>query len=156
MYRQLTDLPTARRIGSHELFGWRYNRSMESCPRCGALLEPGKACTRCEQETIHVTGEVIPPGTSGEQRAPRLSGFALALALAIAADVVQIVLFPLFMRGFLSPLDDLLDIAVGFTMVRLLGWHWAFLPSFLGKVVPILDELPCWTLAVLFVRSRSN
>jgi hypothetical protein len=80
----------------------------------------------------------------------------LALALAVAADLVQIVLFPLFMRGFLSPFDDLLDVLVCLAMVRLLGWHWAFLPSFLGKIVPILDELPCWTLAVLFVRSRSK
>jgi hypothetical protein len=99
---------------------------------------------------------VIPPQAPGEQRAPPLPGFALALTLAVAADLVQIVLFPLFLRGFLSPLDDLLDIAVGFTMVRLLGWHWAFLPSFLGKIVPILDELPCWTLAVLYVRTRSK
>jgi hypothetical protein len=102
-----------------------------------------------------VAGEVIPPGASADERPPGpRTTFALAFAIAIAADIVQLVLFPLFLRGFLSPLDDLLDIAVGLAMVRLLGWHWAFLPSFMGKLVPILDELPCWTLAVLFVRGK--
>jgi hypothetical protein len=114
-------------------------------------------CPKCAEETIHVAGEVIPPGAStGEQSPGPRTTFALALTIAVAADILQLVLFPLFLRGFLSPIDDLLDIAVGFAMVRLLGWHWAFLPSFMGKLVPILDELPCWTLAVLFVRSRKK
>jgi hypothetical protein len=39
-------------------------------------------------------------------------------------------------------------------MVRLVGWHWAFLLSFLSKLIPIFDELPCWTLAVLWVRGK--
>jgi len=137
----------------------RYNAGMSTCPRCGAPLPAEKAaCPKCAQGTIHVEGEVIPPGASGgEQRAPGpRTKFALAFTIALAADLMQLVLFPLFLRGFLSPIDDLLDIGVGFTMVRLLGWHWAFLPSFMGKLVPILDELPCWTLAVLFVRSRQR
>jgi hypothetical protein len=72
-----------------------------------------------------------------------------ALAIAILADAVQIVFFPMFVEGAFSPLDDLLDIAVAWTVIRLLGWHWAFLPSFVAKVVPGVDLVPTWTMAVL-------
>jgi hypothetical protein len=72
----------------------------------------------------------------------------------VAADLLQIILFPLFGEGAASPLNDALDMAVGLAMVRLLGWHWAFLPSFLGELIPLFDELPCWTLAVLLVRAE--
>jgi hypothetical protein len=74
-----------------------------------------------------------------------------ALGIALFADALQIVLFPFFGEGGLSPLNDLLDIAVGFAMIRLLGWHWAFLPSFMAELIPGLDLVPTWTLAVLIV-----
>jgi hypothetical protein len=78
----------------------------------------------------------------------------MALAIAVIADLLQLVLFPFFAEGILSPLNNALDIAVGICMVKLLGWHWAFLPSFIGELVPLFDELPCWTLAVLAVRAE--
>jgi hypothetical protein len=53
----------------------------------------------------------------------------------------------MFVEGAFSPLDDLLDIAVAWMLIRLLGWHWAFLPSFVAKVVPGLDLVPTWTMA---------
>jgi hypothetical protein len=55
----------------------------------------------------------------------------------------------LFVEGALSPLDDLLDVVVAWMLIRLLGWHWAFLPSFVAKVVPGVDLVPTWTMAVL-------
>jgi hypothetical protein len=72
-----------------------------------------------------------------------------ALAIAILADALQIVFFPMFVEGAFSPLDDLLDIAVAWMLIRLLGWHWAFLPSFAAKLVPGVDLVPSWTMAVL-------
>jgi len=33
-------------------------------------------------------------------------------------------------------------------VVHLLGWHWEFLPSFFAKLVPGVDLVPFWTLAV--------
>ena len=74
-----------------------------------------------------------------------------ALGIALFADAIQIVFFPLFGEGALSPANDLLDIAVAWTLTRLLGWHWAFIPSFLAELVPGLDLVPNWTLAVLIV-----
>ena len=77
-----------------------------------------------------------------------------AWLVAIAADVIQLAALPLFVAGALSPVDDLLDVAVGAILVRLLGWHWAFVPSFVAKLVPGLDLFPTWTAAVFFVTSQ--
>jgi len=43
------------------------------------------------------------------------------------ADALQIVVFPFFGEGALSPINDLLDIALAWALTRLLGWHWAFI-----------------------------
>jgi hypothetical protein len=41
-------------------------------------------------------------------------------------------------------------------LVYLLGWHWEFLPSFFGKLVPGVDLVPFWTMAVANVYRRSK
>jgi len=84
------------------------------------------------------------------------SRFRAAMVLAIVADAVQIVLLPMFAEGALSPTDDLLDFGVAAIMVNLLGWHWEFLPSFLAKLVPGVDLVPFWTLAVANVYRKSK
>jgi len=78
------------------------------------------------------------------------------MLLAIVADALQLVVFPLFVAGALSPADDLLDLAVGATMVHLLGWHWEFLPSFFAKLVPGVDLVPFWTMAVANVYRKAK
>src|SRR5258708_19096127 len=75
----------------------------------------------------------------------------LAWAVAIAADALQIAAFPLFAEGGLSPADSLLDLIVGLVMIRLLGWHWAFLPTLAAELIPGADLFPTWTTAVWFV-----
>jgi hypothetical protein len=84
------------------------------------------------------------------------SRFRAAMILAIVADAFQVVVFPLFVEGAPSPVDDILDFGVGAMMVHLLGWHWEFLPSFLAKLVPGVDLVPFWTLAVLNVYRKSK
>ena len=71
--------------------------------------------------------------------------------IAVAADFLQIAAFPFFFQGAASPWDDALDVSVALAMGVLIGWHWAFLPSFLAELVPGLDLLPTWTAAVFFV-----
>ena len=71
-----------------------------------------------------------------------------AVMLALAADTLQIFVLPAFAEGVLSPADDVLDIAVAGILVRLLGWHWEFLPAFALELVPGVDVVPFWTLAV--------
>jgi len=78
------------------------------------------------------------------------------MVLAIIADALQIVVFPLFVEGALSPADDILDFGIAATMLHLLGWHWEFLPSFLAKLAPGVDLVPFWTMAVANVYRKSK
>lgn len=75
----------------------------------------------------------------------------MAWLVAITADALQILAFPFFAEGGASPADAALDIAVAAILSRLLGWHWAFLPSLAAELVPGLDLFPTWTAAVFFV-----
>ena len=82
--------------------------------------------------------------------------FQAAMILAIIADALQIAVFPFFVEGAMSPAEDVLDFGVGALMVHLLGWHWEFLPSFFAKLVPGVDLVTFWTLAVANVYRKSK
>ncbi len=82
--------------------------------------------------------------------------FKAAMLVAIAADALQLFFMPLFVEGALSPADDLLDIGVAGMMVHLLGWHWEFLPSLFAKLVPGVDLVPFWTIAVANVWRKTK
>lgn len=84
------------------------------------------------------------------------SRFRAAMIFAVAADALQLFVFPFFAEGVLSPADDVLDVAVAAVLVYLLGWHWEFLPAFAGELVPGLDLVPFWTLAVANVYRKSK
>jgi hypothetical protein len=75
----------------------------------------------------------------------------LALLVAMAVDVTQIVAFPFFAEGGVSPLDTALDVVTAWVLIKLLGWHWAFIPTFFAELVPGLDLFPTWTAAVFYV-----
>lgn len=84
---------------------------------------------------------------------PRLKA---ALTLAIVADVLQFAVLPLVVEGAISPADDFIDVCVGGVLTLLLGWHWEFLPSFAGKLIPGIDMAPLWTLAVTNVYRKTG
>jgi hypothetical protein len=75
----------------------------------------------------------------------------LAWAIAMAADAIQIAGLPLFVEGAISPADSLLDLVVAFLLIRLVGWHWAFLPTLAAELLPGVDLFPTWTAAVWYV-----
>ena len=81
----------------------------------------------------------------------KTSEHRLAWMVAMAADGIQLVGLPLFAEGAISPADSVLDVIVGVTLVRLLGWHWAFLPTLGAELIPGLDLFPTWTAAVWYV-----
>jgi hypothetical protein len=110
---------------------------------CIASLTQEKSRDPLEVATAVVTEEPI-------SLSPR-TRFRTAMILAMAADALQIFVFPLFAEGALSPADDVLDLAVAAVLVHLLGWHWEFLPAFLAELVPGIDLVPFWTLAVISV-----
>jgi hypothetical protein len=80
----------------------------------------------------------------------------MAWLIAIAADAVQWAVMPLFVEGALSPADAVLDALVAVVLVRLLGWHWAFLPTLMIEALPGADLFPTWTAAVFFVTRQSH
>ena len=94
---------------------------------------------------------------SRSNAAPTARAIRTARTLAVVADLLQLVLFPVFIEGFASALNDVLDVVVGIIMVRLVGWHLAFLPAFVVEALPVGDLAPTWTLAVfLATRSKST
>jgi hypothetical protein len=74
-----------------------------------------------------------------------------AWAVAVVADLLQMGAFPFFAWGALSPADDVVDLIVAVVLSRILGWHWAFLPTLVAELIPGVDLFPTWTAAVLYV-----
>ena len=89
---------------------------------------------------------VISPG-------PRMK---VALGVAILADILQLVVSPLVWEGAASPVDDIIDFGVAVIMTILVGWHWEFMPSFFGKLIPGIDLAPLWTLAIANVYRKQK
>jgi hypothetical protein len=77
------------------------------------------------------------------------STIAAAYVIAIGADAFEVGLAPLMSEGIASPLNDIVDVITGIILTLMLGWHIAFLPSFMIKLLPVVDFAPTWTLAVL-------
>jgi len=80
-----------------------------------------------------------------------------ARVLALSADLLQIALLPAFVPGAISPANNVVDLVVAVALVRLIGWHWSFVPTFLAELVPVLNLVPTWTAAVLLAtRGRTG
>ncbi|MFZ1377642.1 MAG: hypothetical protein WAS25_13710 [Geothrix sp.] len=77
----------------------------------------------------------------------------IAWAIALAVDAIQVPATATGPVGWL--LGAGLDLVMMVVMWSMLGFHWAFLPSFLTEWVPYLNMAPFWTLAVgLATRGR--
>jgi hypothetical protein len=65
--------------------------------------------------------------------------------------------FPAFSAGVFSPVNDALDVAVCIALTLLVGWHIAFVPTFIIKEIPFADLAPTWTVAALIAtRGRGS
>lgn len=72
---------------------------------------------------------------------------ALALAIALGSDFLQIAVLPaewLFLQQFV-------DVAAMVLTTLVLGFHWLLLPTFIVEFVPVIDMLPTWTGCVAAV-----
>jgi len=79
----------------------------------------------------------------------------LALAIAVAADGLQLLLAEF---GWLG-LDQAIDCAAMVLLSWTIGFHVLFLPTFIVELVPLLDDLPTWTActaAVIVLRKREQ
>jgi hypothetical protein len=79
----------------------------------------------------------------------------LARGIAICADLIQIGFPVLFGEGLLSPFQDVLDVVVCGVLTMLVGWHYAFIPTFFIELVPFADLAPTWTIAVFIATRRA-
>jgi hypothetical protein len=79
----------------------------------------------------------------------------LARGVALAADAVQLGLFPLFVGGVPEGADLALEAVTGVLLCALCGFHAAFLPTVIAEALPLVDMFPSWTLATLFVTRNS-
>ncbi len=78
-----------------------------------------------------------------------------AWGVAVAADLLQWALLPLFAEGSLSVVNGILDVGVAAALTALVGFHWSFLPAFVAEAVPLMDLVPTWTGSVwLATRDR--
>jgi hypothetical protein len=73
-----------------------------------------------------------------------------AWVVAVAVDGLQLITSPAELTGpmawVLGAGVDLVTMAV---LVFLVGFHWAFLPSFVTKMLPFVDLAPTWTMALI-------
>lgn len=80
---------------------------------------------------------------------------ALALAVAVTADGLQIGLFPVAWTFAQSAVD----VVAMLLTIWLLGFHILLLPTFVVELVPVADMLPTWTgcvAAVIALRKREQ
>lgn len=80
----------------------------------------------------------------------------LARVVALGADALQIWMFPLFAGGVAGGADAVLEVIVGLILCAICGFHPAFLPTFIGEALPLIDLFPSWTLATLYVTRKSR
>jgi hypothetical protein len=73
---------------------------------------------------------------------------AVAFAIAAAADVLQLAVFPAFAEGAASPFEDVLDVGVAVILILVLGFHYRLALSFLIELVPGADLFPTWMATV--------
>jgi hypothetical protein len=88
-------------------------------------------------------------------RAPTLTRprMIFALAIAVAADGLQLLLGPL---GW-AFIDQAIDFVAMILVSWVIGFHILLLPTFIVELVPILEDLPTWTActaAVIALRKR--
>lgn len=79
----------------------------------------------------------------------------VARIVATAADLLQVLLLPAFFPGAFSIANDVIDVLVAAVLLRIVGWHWSFVPTFVVELVPIVDLVPTWTAAV-FLATRGQ
>jgi hypothetical protein len=92
--------------------------------------------------------------TSGSPRPLSRRRLAAAWAVALAVDGLQVGLAATT-AGMSMLLDKGLDMAAALVLWRLLGWHWALVPSFAVELLPVAELAPTWTAAVwLMTRKR--
>jgi hypothetical protein len=87
----------------------------------------------------------------------KINRVKLAFAIAVLADILE---FPVIWLESWQwewvilvgrAVGVVLDSCVMFALTKLLGFHWAFVPSFVLEVIPTIDMFPSWVACVAYV-----
>jgi len=81
---------------------------------------------------------------------------AVAFTVALLADLAQIVVWPAFAGGAVSPFDDALDAAVALVLWLTLGFSPRLALAFALELVPGADLFPTWTAVVASIPAREE
>jgi hypothetical protein len=73
---------------------------------------------------------------------------AVAMSIAVLADLVQLVIWPAFAGGAASPFDDALDAVVAVALLLTLGFSGRLALALVLELVPGADLFPTWTAVV--------
>ncbi|MFT3767840.1 MAG: hypothetical protein QM820_20510 [Minicystis sp.] len=81
---------------------------------------------------------------------------AVALAIAVCADLAQLVLWPAFAPGAASPFDDALDAVVALAMLVTLGFSGRLALALALELVPGAALFPTWSAVVATIPARDE
>lgn len=79
---------------------------------------------------------------------------AIALTVAVLADLTQLVLWPAFAEGAASPFDDALDIVVAAVLLLTLGMSGRLALAFAMELVPGASLFPTWSAVVATIPTK--
>jgi hypothetical protein len=77
--------------------------------------------------------------------------WAIALTIALAADALQLAIWPVFAEGAVSPFDDALDAVVACLLLAVLGFRWRLAIALGMELVPGAALFPTWSAVVASV-----
>jgi hypothetical protein len=98
----------------------------------------------------------LPPGLSrrGAARVTLTRRRKLvALAVAGASDVGQMVFSPAFVEGAGSPFEIALDAVTALVILLIVGFEWRLAFALAAELIPGVDIFPTWTAVVLSLKT---
>jgi hypothetical protein len=82
----------------------------------------------------------------------------LAMAIAVIVDAIQLPLQGASLTGIgtlpAEAIDLAIDAATALVLTRLLGFHWALLPTLALELIPFVDLAPTWLACASYVISK--
>jgi hypothetical protein len=81
---------------------------------------------------------------------------ALAVGVAGFVDLLQLVVFPAFGWGILSPMQSALDVMTVLVLASICGLKWQFMAGFVLELVPGLALFPTWTAVAITLPSAAT
>lgn len=129
-------------------------RRVDERPARSEVLEPSGSGATSALDSPSSAAEA-PPVLAPRSRLVSRRRVWAARVVALVADGLQFALLPLVLGGAASPVDDAIDVVTAAVLTGLVGFRWAFLPTFIAELVPFVDLAPTWTIAV-FVSTRQS